>query len=275
MQLPNEWQTIEIEPIETTAQGGSKISFPAYRISVAATYPKRNDGTLIAGLTHDEAASLLNEQNASHGRLRMLKVIEDHVIRKKDPHFFSEDWNRPRKSGFLADMLKPTAYNSVNGVGGQLLVPKLLYWRLPHGEQEVGVVFVPSDGIVPHLTRSCLEEMIGAEGLNKLAPLRGREIYEKADEIVDVCDALGYPKFTIPHEAEVIPHLTHITRDYELTPDGKRQHPDISKGTVAMRMAPSKNPVSEFTSLDCSLVRLTTEPNYKSERTSLTLVSEL
>jgi hypothetical protein len=68
--------------------------------------------------------------------------------------------------------------------------------------------------MVPLLSRAALEKMIGASGLKKLEELRGKEIHEKGDEVVDVKNALGYPQFTLDHDyregGEFIRHSHHL-----------------------------------------------------------------
>jgi hypothetical protein len=65
-------------------------------------------------------------------------------------------------------------------------------------------------------TKQELEGIIGAECLNNLGKLRGKDIYEKSDEIVDVRNPLGHAQLTFPHGYRVndklITHSHHQWR---------------------------------------------------------------
>ncbi|MBI3190854.1 hypothetical protein HYZ41_04075, partial [archaeon] len=152
-----------------------------------------------------DVAKFLNEYNkANNCAFRYPTLFEDEAVRDhlgKDHAIFDENFQRnrmPWRWGYVADFTG-TYGNGEEGIN-QRLVTRKLFYRLPDGDAEIGVTTIAPSGMVPLLTREQIEKMIGADGLKKLEKLRGKEIYEKDNEIVDVRNALGYPQLTLGHD---------------------------------------------------------------------------
>jgi hypothetical protein len=144
--------------------------------------------------------------NKTHStNFRYLTLFEDEAARRqlgKDHAVFDENFERngqPWRWGYILDFNRPCKEGMVDGVN-QKLVTRIIGYRLPSGDEELGVTTIAPSGMVPLLSRAALEKMVGASGLKKLEELRGKEIHEKGDEVVDVKNALGYPQFTLDHD---------------------------------------------------------------------------
>ena len=220
--LPNEWIKARIPKLDARLYDGSRVYVPAHDVEVALRYPTYENGMRISNVTQAQMAQFLKDYNASNNTdFSTFALFEDEAVREqlgKDHALFDENFKRngqPWKWGYVADFTRPYG-NGEEGINGQQLVRRIAYWRLPGEDVELGVVTIAPDGIVPTLSRKQLEEMIGKVGLKKLEKLRGKEIYEKRDEVVNVKNPLGYPQLTLGHEARdeggLIPHNHHNYR---------------------------------------------------------------
>lgn len=224
-----DWVSVNIPVIDATLYDGAHISIPAHVIQVATHYPTYEDGSLVGGMTQAQVAQFLHKYNSAHGTdFRYPMLFEDEAMRdqfgRKHATFGEnvEHNDVPRRWGYVADFTRRCGGGMVEGINGQMLVTRLVGYRLPKGEQILGVATIAPSGVVPKLSRKQLEKMIGADGLKRLEELRGREIYEKRDEVVDVRNALRYPQLTLRYpqltlgpderleEGKVLPHSHHF-----------------------------------------------------------------
>jgi len=222
--IPGEdkWAEVNIGARDFMTLDGNRISIPDYKISVATRYPTYEDGSRVAGMTQAQVAAFLRDYNRANGtKFRYPTLFEDEAMRDQlgvNHPMFDENFKRngmPWRCGYVADFTRPCSDKHVEGVNGQMLVTRLVGYRLPEGEQILGVVTIAPSGMVPKLSRKWLEKMVKAEGLNRLAELRGREICEKGNEVVDVRNALGYPQLTLRHDERgedgaVLRHRYHV-----------------------------------------------------------------
>src|SRR3989339_46723 len=219
---PAAWASAQIGELDITLPNSTHVYIPTQEIHVATRYPIFEDGNLIANVTQAQAAQFLRDHNkANKTNYRIPFLFEDEVLRDqlgKDHAVFDENFERngqPWRWGYVADFTRPnSALKPVNGVDDQQLVQRVLYWRMPEGEVEVGPITIAPSGMVPRLTRKEFETNYKAVGMKKLEQLRGREISEQGEEIVDIRNALGYPQFTLDHNAknrgEFIDHSNHV-----------------------------------------------------------------
>ncbi len=225
------WVPVDIKGFETRLSDDTHIKVPSYSISVAQRYPTFSDGSLVADVKQTDVAEFLRNYNESRklsgkDTFRYPVLFEDEQMRDylgKDHAMFDENFNRnemPYQWGYIADFTRPYG-NGAEGVeingSAQPLVTRRAYWRTLDGDVELGPVTIAPDGMVPSLGRNRMEKMIGAKGLKRLEQLRGKEIYEKGDEIVDVRNALGYAQLTLAHDAhdndgQLISHSHHSYR---------------------------------------------------------------
>ncbi|MBI2232454.1 MAG: hypothetical protein HYU56_00910 [Candidatus Aenigmarchaeota archaeon] len=217
---PKEWAEISIAEIDAKLRDGSRLSMPSYTLQIATSYPTSEDGELVSNVTQAQAAAFLREYNkANYSTFRYPMLYEDESVRDKlgkEHSIFGENFGRNGKTkrlGYVADFTKPYG-KAVEGINHHEVVQRLIGWRLPKGDVEVGATTIAPTGMVPSFSRTQIEKRIGAQGLKRLEQLRGKEIYEKGDEIVDVRNALGYPQFTLNHDAkdesDLIPHSYHV-----------------------------------------------------------------
>lgn len=216
-----EWAEVKVPAINARLNDGSRISIPQHLLQVSIRYPVFEDGKLVALLTQNGVAKFLRRYNESNKTsFRYPTLFEDEAMRDqlgKDHTAFDENFRRNGKPwgwGYVADFTKPYGKQE-EGISGQGLVTRLVGYRLPSGDFEVGVVTIAPSGMVPTLSRKKLEKIIKAKGLKALEKRRGKEIYEKGDKVVDVRNPLGYPQFTLEHDAKdekgmLYPHSHHI-----------------------------------------------------------------
>jgi len=216
------WIEINVPVVDAKFLDGAKLYAPSHTIHVATRYPTFEDGSLVANKTQAQVAEFLKEYNeANKTDFRYPTLAEDEAMRDqlgRKHTMFDENFERNDQSwhwGYVADFTRPCGGKQVEGINGQMLVTRLVGYRLPEGEQILGVTAMAPSGMVSRLSRKQLEKMINAEGLKRLEELRGREIYEKGDEPVDVRNALGYPQFTFDHEAhdkdgKLLSHSHHV-----------------------------------------------------------------
>ncbi|MBI3190106.1 hypothetical protein HYZ41_00205 [archaeon] len=218
LSAPQEWIEVKVPGVDANLYNGSQIYVTEHTIQVASRYPTYEDGELVDDLKQSDVAKFLNEYNKSNNcAFRYPTLFEDEAIRKlgKNHAIFDENFQRngmPWKWGYVADFTLPYG-NGEEGIN-QMLTTRKLFYRLPDGDAEIGVTTIAPSGMVPLLTREQIKKLIGADGLKKLGKLRGKEIYEKDNEIVDVRNALGYPQLTLYHnqkdENGIISHSYHI-----------------------------------------------------------------
>ena len=218
--IPKEWAEVSIEEIDAKLRDGSRLSVPSYMLRIAASYPTSEDGELVSNVTQAQAAAFLRKYNkANDSAFRYPMLYEDESVRNKlgkEHSIFDANFARNGKAwrrGYVADFTKPYG-KAEEGINHQEVVQRLIGWRLPEGDVEVGTTTIAPAGMVPSFSRTQIEKRIGAQNLKKLEQLRGKEIYEKGDEIVDVRNVLGYPQFTLSHgakdESGLIPHSYHV-----------------------------------------------------------------
>ena len=213
-----EWLSVNVPEVYVNFSDGSRFTAPSHSIQAAPRYPTFEDGELVANVTQAQAAQFLRDYNKANGtKFRYPTLFEDEAIRElgKDHALFDENFQRngtPWRWGYVADFNKP--YGQAQEGIDQQLVTRVVGFRMPDGDYEIGSVTIAPSGMVPALSRVRMEKRIGAEGLKRLEHLRGREIYEKGDQVVDVKNALGYPQFTLGHNASdeigLIPHSHHF-----------------------------------------------------------------
>ncbi|MCX6816078.1 MAG: hypothetical protein NT120_04470 [Candidatus Aenigmarchaeota archaeon] len=221
--IPKEWVDVKVPAIDTKTYDGSSIQIPAHTIQIALRYPVDDKGSLIADMTQKKTAKFINDYNTSHKlespyTLKLITLAEDEAVRDalgKDHTAFDENFQRNGQDwhwSYVADFTKPYG-KGAEGIG-QDLVTRIVGYRLPGGDVEIGPVTIAPDGMVPTISRVKLEKMIGADGLKLLEKLRGKDIYEKDEEIVDVRNALGFPQYTLDHNAKdeiaLITHSHHV-----------------------------------------------------------------
>jgi len=201
---------------------GTYVKLPSYSIGVATRYPVDEDGSLVADMTQAGVADFLRGYNKAHDTsFRCPLLLEDEAIRDQlgENHtMFDENFEKngmPWRRGYLADFTRQhAALRPLEGVDGQTLVHREFGWRMPYGDVIVGPVTIAPGGMVPRPSRTRLEKKIGAKGLKRLGELRGREITEQGEEIVDVRNVFGDPQYTLDHAAEdesgLVPHSHHV-----------------------------------------------------------------
>jgi len=218
--IPSRWLNIHVPKTRLELYDKSIFEVSrAYTFQVAADYPLDENGNVFGGLKHAEVPEFLREYNEANGtEFEMPTLLQDDAIRDQisrrngifDRNFAKR--NKPYAYGYFADFNRPYG-KEVEGIR-QMLVMREIIYRLSTGDIIVGATTIAPSGMVPRLLRERLEKKIGAKGLKKLEKLRGRDIYEKGDQIVDVRNALGYPQVTFDHDAEdesgLIPHSHHI-----------------------------------------------------------------
>ena|SRR3989338_3375061 len=214
-----EWLSISVPEVDAKLYDGGHVNFPAHSIAIAPRYPTFEDGTLVSDMMHANTAQFLRDYNKSNGTdFGGPALFEDEAIRDqlgKGHAAFDENFQRnaPWRWGYVLDFNKPYG-SGADGINGQELVTRVIGYRLKDGDIELGVTTIAPSGMVPLLSRTDMERRIGAEGLKLLEKLRGKEIYEKGDEVVDVRNALGYPQFTLGHDAKegrkLVEHSHHV-----------------------------------------------------------------
>lgn len=210
-----EWLSVNISEVDTKLYDGSHVYFPQHTITVAPRYPTFEGGELVANVTQSQAAQFLRDY-----KLGGPMLCEDEAIRDqlgKEHSIFDQNFQRNRQPwrwSYVLDFNKPYG-NGAKGINDQQLVTRVIGYRLNDDDAELGVSTLAPSGMVPTLTKEQLERRIGAKGLKRLEQLRGKDIYEKGDKIVDVRNALGYPQFTLGHDARdeqgvLLPHSHHV-----------------------------------------------------------------
>lgn len=209
----SEWLSVDVPEVDTKLYDGAHIYFPQHTVKIAPRYPTFKDGGLAADMTQSGTAQFLRDYSEGGPVLFEDEAARDQLGKRHvifDENFMRN--NSPWRWGYILDFNKPYG-NGAKGIG-QMLVTRVIGYRLRDGDVELGVVTIAPSGIVPTLSRKKLEKRIGAEGLKLLAKLRGKDIYEKGDEIVDVRNALGYPQFTMGHDAGdedgLVPHSHYV-----------------------------------------------------------------
>ncbi|MBI4174805.1 MAG: hypothetical protein HY517_04110 [Candidatus Aenigmarchaeota archaeon] len=207
-----EWIAAGVPEVDAKL-GDTHVYFPAHNVEIASRYPVFEDGTLVADVTQAQAAQFLRDYNQGGPALFEDEAIRDRLGR--DHAAFDENFQRkgmPWRYGYILDFSKPYG-NGAEGID-QKLVTRVIGYRLKDGDVELGVTTIAPSGMVPTLGREKLEAMIGTEGLTRLEKLRGKEIYEKGEQVVNVRNALGYPQLTFDHEAghgrKLVPHSHHV-----------------------------------------------------------------
>src|SRR3989338_5108467 len=215
-----EWLGVNVPEVDAKLYDGSHVYFPQHKITVAPRCPTFESCELVAKVTQEQAAQLLRDYNGANGMaLGGPMLFEDEAIRNqlgRDSVVIDENFNRngaPWRYGYILDFNKPYG-NGAEGIGQQL-VTRVIGYRLHSGDVEIGVSTIAPSGMVPTLSRTELEKRINAEGLKRLEKLRGKEIYEKGPEVVDVRNALGYPQLTLDHDARdeqgaLLSHSHHV-----------------------------------------------------------------
>src|SRR3989338_1392847 len=215
-----EWLGVNVPEVDAKLYDGSHVYFPQHKITVAPRCPTFESGELVAEVTQEQAAQFLRDYNGANGMaLGGPMLFEDEAIRGqlgKNHDAFNENFNRngaPWRYGYILDFNKPYG-NGAEGIGQQL-VTRVIGYRLHDGDVEIGVSTIAPSGMVPTLSRTELEKRINAEGLKRLEKLRGKEIYEKGPEVVDLRNALDYPQLTLDHDARdekgaLLPHSHHF-----------------------------------------------------------------
>lgn len=224
--LKNKCVRVEVGRREARLTDGTYVSVPKHAIYVAERFAIYKDGTPAVDLTHRDAVASIKAYNHAHGlagddALVLPFLLEDEDVRDqlgREHRAFDENFGRHNeayRSGYINDSTRyHPALNPVEGIN-QMLVHRVLYWEMSDGPTEIGPILIASDGVIPRLTKKQLERLKGAKGLRLLGKLRGMDIDEKDNEVVDVRDALGYAKFTLPHEyhdesGKLIQHECHI-----------------------------------------------------------------
>jgi len=218
--LPEEWTKVMVPEIDTEMLDGTQVFVTQHEIEVANRYPALKDGSLVANVTQVQAMEFLKAYNEAFGlkegkRLRTIFLFEDEAVRDQlgpGHKTFDENFNRegmPYRWGYVGDSTRPYD-EGAKGIGQQLIT-RMLYWRLPDRELEIGPIALAPSGMAPKIDSKEMEKIIGKEGLLKLANLTGRKI---TDGPIDVRNALGYPQYSLDHEykdgEKLLLHSHHV-----------------------------------------------------------------
>lgn len=236
---------VTVPTIDGKLHCGTRFYVPEHEVIIAKRYPilaenfrETQAGTLIAGeiggqqVTQAWVADFLRQYNKANGtKYRLTPEFEDfHVRRILGARHAAFDQNfgraQPLAWGYLADRTEPQGSEEIEGltVNGrkQGLVPRRAFIYDASGEpQEIGITTFAPDGEVPWLTKAQYDELIESRVLaqdfyRNLGKLRGREICEAPEEIVDVRNALGYAQLTFLHDYKIegrpAPHSHHQYR---------------------------------------------------------------
>ena len=210
--MPDTWNAVRISEIELKTYDDYHVSEQARPLYVSGTPAKWEDNTPVL-MRYDKVAKFMFDYNKSNVRddgnaLKFITLRDDNEVRKQLDKVANQD------SVWINYLTMPGALRPVDGINQQL-VHRVLYLYGTDGElHEICPVTIAPSGMVPLLGRDKLEKKIYAKGLKRLEQLRGREIYERDEQIVDVTDAFGNPQFTFGHntidEYGLIPHSHHV-----------------------------------------------------------------
>ena len=210
-------EPLTVPAVDATMYDGAHIVIPEHTIQVPVRFPTYADGETIAYLTQRGMAELLRGYPELRGGLTLYEtLLLCGKLGKEDPAF-DETFNRgvPHYNERVLDFSRPCDYGMVDGVEvngqRQMLVTRLIGYRLSDGDEILGVTTIAPSGMVPTLTKAELEKhRVNLTELGKL----GVELPESGGEIVNLTDALGYPKLTLPHGYEIdgnlVPHSHHV-----------------------------------------------------------------
>jgi hypothetical protein len=178
------------------------VYIPEHTIEVAKRYPTYENSGLASNMTQKQVAELL----AGYADRRIkggLALYEDQLLRDtlgKDHVIFDENFERngmPWRYGYVLDFNRPSKEGMVEGINQQL-VTRIIGYRLPGGDEELGTTTIAPSGMVPLFTKAELEKKYSG-GLKKLEEL-GVVIPDNGEEIVKPWNTLGYPQFTLNHD---------------------------------------------------------------------------
>ena len=187
----------------------------AYLVDFADTYLKDSSGIFSIfsdhKLTHRDLGTFLCEHYPGS---RAPKLREDMIARKSyGPlhKIFDEDFGRRTTptGGYMADFTKRCSKgkNQIGGANGVPLTVRILCYRLPEGDCEVGPVpMAGAPGVVPDLTKRELEKK--GVNLSRLEKL-GISIPSKDDAKVDVRNPYGYP-LVVFDKLPLVEHSEHF-----------------------------------------------------------------
>ena len=220
----SEWVNVNVPRREGRLADGTCVETGGYAIRVAMKYPVFEDGSPAVNLKHRDVPQFLREQNETYGlsgseALRWSYGFEDEAIRElgSEHDMFNENFNRrgtPWRCGYFGDLTKPSRdLKQAEGID-QMLIQRLYFLRTLDGDVRIGPVTAAPEGMVPRFTKDELEEIIGVQGLKKLAGLRGYDIHESGDQVVDVRNPLGVAQLTFPcdfqYKGRTAPHSHHV-----------------------------------------------------------------
>jgi len=211
------WVQLTVPAVDIQLYCGTRVAIPEHTIEVALRYPTFEDGNLASGMTQKQVAELM-EGYAGQGLKGGLALYEDQFLRNtlgKEHEMFDENFERngaPWRWGYVIDYNRSSSEGMVDGVN-QKLVTRIAGYRLPSGDEELGVTTIAPSGMVPLFTKAEFEKRYGATALKTLERL-GMTIPESKKEIIKPWNALGYPQFTLDHDytedGELIPHSHHL-----------------------------------------------------------------
>lgn len=205
-----EWTEVQVPEVRGTIYSGQMIRIPEHKLYVANILPVFENDQLAAGMTQAETADFIGEHNSEYCTNYMLpKLFQDNAIRAAlGERTEYRDWSARRGSdgflwGYCADFVANQVDIRVSGVGGQIMMVAEAFWRLPHSIQKLGLVTIPTDGMVPEYTKREFRKIYGPDGLRRLGELRGYEIFEGEDQILSVTNPIGIAQLTLPHNEKL------------------------------------------------------------------------
>lgn len=211
----DEFVAITIPAVDTTLYCGTHVYIPAHTIEVAKRYPTYEDGSLVADKTQKQVAEFMSAYKDFKGGLAL---YEDQFLRDtlgKDHGMFDENFGRNGQKwhwGYVLDYNKPSKEVIVDGINQQL-VTRVIGYRLPDGDVELGVTTIAPSGMVPELTKTQMEKYFGKDSLTTLEKL-GVAIPDNKKEAIKLVNTLGYPQFTLDHDykegGKSVSHSHHV-----------------------------------------------------------------
>ena len=216
---------VHVSEVDAVLRDGSHVEIPGHSFWAIGEYPRILAST--HPLTHENLPNLLEivrgaaEQNFSYPTLAQDEAMRDQYgmdeSTDKGRTMFDACFGRNGESevmSFVADFTRCCEGRAVKGVRGQKLIKRLVGYRLPDREIKLGVTAIAPSGMVPLFTRKVFESRYGAKSLNILEKL-GVDIPGNENCVVKPVNALGYPQFTLYHDAKdsdgkLIPHQYHF-----------------------------------------------------------------
>ena len=213
LSIPAKWTPVDVPKAITKNYRGHHVMAPAHKLYTSALPVAWEDGSPVL-MPYHKVPRFIRDYNASNNlegedALKFISLRDDNEVRKK------LDVNKISSNVWMNYLTRPNrALRPVPGIRQQLAC-RVLYMYGADGElHEICPVTIAPSGMVPALNKERLERIVHADGLKTLGTLRGRDIYENDNEVVDVMDIFGNPQITFDHDARdeigLIPHSYHV-----------------------------------------------------------------